>query len=150
MVCQDCGTELTGAFCPGCGKPAQTQSAQGVGPSARSVKVVISIGLCLAALWILVRTSSSPSAQKDPETVLSRGVVCASSVDDEAQLAIASSKNDQDAMAGLLLRKDIFVLKQGTRLRQILTDAPFADVYVESGFYMGKTCWLPESVIPSQ
>ena len=67
---------------------------------------------------------------------------CADTEYIEAEIGSALINGDIEAFKGLIERNNVVWLDKGTAVSKIL-DNNLSKVRVQSGYYMGKACWLP-------
>ena len=95
--------------------------------------------------------ATSPSSSASGLRTLRATYWCAESFDDAGQIAIAVSRSDTAAIAGMLARGNAFQVERGT---QVVTggetDMGLSLVHIESGFQAGRKCYLPTNALRQQ
>lgn len=108
------------------------------------------VGILGAMAVIYGGSRASGTGDNQPETkhqVVSMKTPCAPDEITELHVIQAVQRSDEAALDGLVAREGVMMLEEGTDVNRILSRDSFDDVGVNSGYYVGKTCWLPSAVL---
>jgi uncharacterized protein YhjY with autotransporter beta-barrel domain len=72
---------------------------------------------------------------------------CADKQITEAEIIQALQRSDEQALEGLTIREHVAMLDVGTRVDRVYTNGMLVKVQVESGYNMGRYCWVPGAAL---
>lgn len=151
MQCHQCQVELqqVTAICPSCGSalraheaPSQRKASK---PSAAAIIWTILATLAMLIIVLIAlggNKGPSSSARSARSGRLLSDALCGEKRDVVAAI-LASKRDDNEAILGLVARGKIKTLKPETQFNVLSIEEPLALVRVTSGLQVNEKCWIP-------
>lgn len=126
--------------------PLTEQYRRRVARKALAASIVLL--MCLAVCLLIGGSNEATAGDSNYGTARTRPLhmilraPCADSEYVEAEIGSALINHDMEAFRGLLERNNVVWLDKETTVSKVLSNH-LTKIHVESGYYMGKECWVP-------